>query len=64
MLNTLPDLIQKDPLLASRLFDVPAEGYLGSRIDTDYNPAMIQEKRDALLHKLARAFEPQLKKSI
>ncbi|MEK5757886.1 MULTISPECIES: aminopeptidase N [Acinetobacter] len=56
MLNTLPDLIQKDPLLASRLFDVPAEGYLGSRIDTDYNPAMIQEKRDALLHKLARAF--------
>uniref|UniRef100_UPI00289A7ED1 aminopeptidase N n=1 Tax=Acinetobacter variabilis TaxID=70346 RepID=UPI00289A7ED1 len=56
MLNTLPDLIQKDPLSASRLFDVPAEGYLGSRIDTDYNPAMIQEKRDALLHKLARAF--------
>ncbi len=56
MLNTLPDLIQKDPLLASRLFDVPVEGYLGSRIDTDYNPAMIQEKRDALLHKLARAF--------
>lgn len=56
MLNTLPDLIQKDPLLASRLFDVPAEGYLGSRIDTDYNPAMIQEKCDALLHKLARAF--------
>lgn len=56
MLNTLPDLIQKDPLLASRLFDVPAEGYLGSWIDTDYNPAMIQEKRDALLHKLARAF--------
>ncbi|NHB64732.1 aminopeptidase N [Acinetobacter sp. GFQ9D192M] len=56
MLNTLPDLIQKDPLLASRLFDVPAEGYLGSRIDTDYNPAMIKEKRDALLHKLARAF--------
>ena len=56
MLNTLPDLIQKDPLLASRLFDVPAEGYLGSRIDTDYNPAMIQEKHDALLHKLARAF--------
>ncbi len=30
--NTLPDLVEQDPLLASRLFDVPSEGYLGSRI--------------------------------
>ena len=40
--NTLPDLVEQDPLLASRLFDVPSEGYLGSRIDTDYEPAKIQ----------------------
>ncbi|MEG2472244.1 aminopeptidase N [Acinetobacter sp.] len=54
MKNTLPELIQKDPLLASRLFDVPSEGYLGSRIDAGYSPAAIQEKRNALLETLAR----------
>lgn len=52
--NTLPALVEKDPLLASRLFDVPSEGYLGSRIDENYNPAVIQEKRNALLNTLAR----------
>ncbi|MDK1683590.1 aminopeptidase N [Acinetobacter terrestris] len=54
MKNTLPEVIQKDPLLASRLFDVPTEGYLGSRIDNDYQPAKIQEQRNALLDTLAR----------
>ncbi|MND33476.1 Aminopeptidase N [compost metagenome] len=52
--NTIPELVEKDPLLASRLFDVPSEGYLGSRIDADYQPAVIQEKRNALLDTLAR----------
>ena len=52
--NTLPDLVEQDPLLTSRLFDVPSEGYLGSRIDTDYEPAKIQEQRNALIEKLAR----------
>ena len=56
MQNTVPDLINKDPLLVSRLFDVPTEGYLGSRIDENYNPALIQEKRNALLAQLAQAF--------
>ncbi|WP_425918385.1 aminopeptidase N [Acinetobacter sp. TSRC1-2] len=52
--NTLPEVILKDPLLASRLFDVPTEGYLGSRIDADYRPTKIQEQRNALLDTLAR----------
>ncbi|WP_168378917.1 aminopeptidase N [Acinetobacter cumulans] len=52
--NTLPALIERDPLLASRLFDVPTEGYLGSRIDTDYSPAKVQEQREALLSRVAR----------
>jgi aminopeptidase N len=56
MQDTLPALIEKDPLLASRLFDVPTEGYLGSRIDVGYNPTVIQEKRNALLNQLAHAF--------
>lgn len=52
--QTLPFVIAKDPLLASRLFDVPTEGYLGSRIDQDYNPAVINEAREALLNQLAK----------
>ena len=54
MKHTIPNVIQHDPLLASRLFDVPTEGYLGSRIDSDYSPAKIQEQRNALLSTLAR----------
>lgn len=52
--NTLPDLVNKDPLLASRLFDIPSENYLGSRIDQDYEPELVREKREAVLHRLAR----------
>jgi aminopeptidase N len=52
--NTLPDVVEKDPLLASRLFDVPSEGYLGSRIDQDYNPLIVNEAREALLNQLAK----------
>lgn len=54
MRHTLPALVSKDPLLASRLLDVPSEHYLGSRIDQDYSPVLIQEKRNALLDTLAR----------
>ena len=52
--NTIPDLVAKDPLLASRLLDVPAEGYLGSRIDSAYEPEVVQEKRNSVLETLAR----------
>ncbi|SPL69814.1 aminopeptidase N [Acinetobacter stercoris] len=52
--QTLPDVIVKDPLLASRLFDVPTEGYLGSRVDENYQPAVIHEDRESLLDTLAR----------
>ncbi|MCH7313513.1 aminopeptidase N [Acinetobacter sp. ANC 3882] len=52
--NTLPELVNKDPLLASRLFDVPSENYLGSRIDQDYEPELVREKREAVLDRLAR----------
>ena len=54
MKQTIPNVIQHDPLLASRLFDVPAEGYLGSRIDSDYSPVKVQEQRNALMSTLSR----------
>ena len=56
MKKTIPTLIDQDPLLVSRLFDVPTEGYLGSRIDSSYQPVKIQEQRNALLTKLAQEF--------
>ena len=52
--STLPGMVEKDPLLASRLLDVPSEYYLGSRIDHDYNPLIIRERREALFNDLAR----------
>ena len=61
LLKTLPDVIAQDPLLASRLLDVPAEGYLGSRIENDYNPVSVKEKREALLNTLARAMGESVK---
>ena len=53
----LGKLISTDPLLVSRLFDVPTEGYLASRIDQNYNPSVIKEKREALLNAVATIFK-------
>ena len=55
--DLLPQLVNNDPLLASRLLDVPSEGYLASRIDENYNPLVIQEKREALLNAVAQAMK-------
>lgn len=52
--KAIPALVKQDPLLASRLFDVPTESYLGSRIASDYRPEDIQEKRNAVIDTLAR----------
>ncbi len=52
--QTLPFVIAKDPLLASRLFDIPSEGYLGSRIDTNYQPSTLHESREKLVNTLAK----------
>ncbi len=51
--KTLPELAPRDPLLASRLIEVPTEGYLASRVDQEYDPAVFHEQREALLNALA-----------
>jgi aminopeptidase N len=53
MQAVLPGLADRDPLLASRLIEVPSENALASRIDRDYDPDVLGEHRDALLNKLA-----------
>jgi aminopeptidase N len=52
--KVLPHLLDHDPLLASRLLDVPSESYLASRIEQDYQPQWVAEKREALLNQLAQ----------
>ena len=62
MQSVLPQLAARDPLLASRLIEVPSENALASRIDRDHDPEVLGEHRDALLNKLAerlREFWPQ-----
>lgn len=49
----LPKLSSEDPLLTSRLLDIPTESYLASRIDTDYQPEVVRQKRDNLVQLLA-----------
>lgn len=51
--QTLPTLVKKDPLLASRLLDVPSESYLASRIDQNYAPEQVKATRNALIHTIA-----------
>ncbi|MFB2538155.1 MULTISPECIES: aminopeptidase N [unclassified Acinetobacter] len=49
MQAVLPKLASSDPLLASRLLDIPSESYLASLIDSDYQPETVKAKRDSLV---------------
>lgn len=54
MAQTVPSLAQRDALLTARLLDVPSENYLASRIDQDYQPSEMHQRREALLNALAQ----------
>jgi aminopeptidase N len=51
--QALPQVADTDALLASRLLDIPSESYLASRIDQNFNPTEVHEKREVLLKALA-----------
>ncbi len=53
LLVTLPQVAQSDPLLASRLLDVPTEVMIASRIDSEYDPVAVHTAREALLNAIA-----------
>lgn len=57
MAYTMPEVASRDPLLASRLLDVPTENYLASRIDNQYDPDVIHERREALLNALSKRLQ-------
>jgi aminopeptidase N len=50
---TLPKVANVDPLLASRLLDIPTEAFIASRIDCDYDPASVRAKRESLMNAIA-----------
>ena len=49
----VPKVGQVDALLASRLLEVPTEGYLASRIAHNFDPVKVHTQRDALLNAIA-----------
>lgn len=51
--RAVPKVGQVDALLASRLLEVPTEGYLASRIAHDFDPVKVHAQRDTLLNAIA-----------
>lgn len=49
----IPTLIDDDPMLAARLFDVPSEQELAMAYESDYQPVMVKKQRDELKRKIA-----------
>ena len=54
MAHTVPSLAQRDALLTARLLDIPSENYLASRIDRDYAPSEVHQRREVVLNALAK----------
>ncbi|MDO4223783.1 MAG: aminopeptidase N [Acinetobacter sp.] len=51
----IPAVAKHDPLLASRLLDIPTESYLASRIEQNYQPEVVKQRRDELIAQVATA---------
>ncbi len=51
--RAVPKVGQVDALLASRLLEVPTEGYLASRIEHNFDPVKVHTQRDNLLDAIA-----------
>lgn len=49
-----------DPMLAARLFDIPAEREMATSINKDYDPGIIKQKRAALKTKIAHHMQDSL----
>lgn len=54
------ELIDIDPMLAARLYDVPKEQELAAAIDQDYHPKVIKERRDRLKKAIAVGLKDRL----
>lgn len=52
---SLPTLASNDPMLATRLLDIPSERELGSAIRQNYNPKTVKTRIDAIKQRVATA---------
>lgn len=48
------NLAEEDAMLAARILDIPAERELASAVDNEYQPTVMQQKRNSLKIKLAK----------
>lgn len=53
--TVIPALMQDDPMLAARLFDIPSEQELAMAYEVDYDPSFVKAKRDELKKGIAAA---------
>ncbi len=60
LMSAVDELIETDPMLAARLFDIPSEKELAAGIDKDYEPLAIKTRRDGLKSKIASALAHKL----
>ncbi len=58
--ETTDELLHTEPMLAARLFDIPSENELGLQFASDYDPAQIKTKRQALKQALANGLQDKL----
>lgn len=55
--KAIPAVGKHDALLASRLLDVPSEGYIASRLNSGYDPVQVKQKREAVLNSIAQVLK-------
>lgn len=55
--KAIPIVGKEDALLASRLLDVPSEGYIASRLDRNYDPVQVKQQRESILNHIANALK-------
>ncbi|WP_370688529.1 aminopeptidase N [Moraxella nasibovis] len=53
----VPTLMNEDPMLTARLFDLPSEQELAMAYESDYQPAQVKRQRDELKQKIANALQ-------
>ncbi len=58
--QAIPSLIDNDPMLAARLFDMPSETELAMAYDKNYQPKTVKQIRDALKQAIANGLKQEL----
>lgn len=58
--TAVSELIDTDAMLAARLFDIPSQKELSLAYDSDYQPALVKQKRDELKQTIANGLKDKL----